>query len=1217
MKKSFYLAALALVLSLTIYSQETELTDTDYAKHPYWIEMMQDPSVNFFEVQHAFNTYWEGRDIVRSSGFKPYKRWEYRMQWRVRPDGTRYPENHVWNEYYKFIDSNPIAKSPSGDWSNLGPFTIPNGKGYRGLGRLNAVAFHPTDPDIIFAGAPAGGLWITDDGGITWTSYCDDLPTLGVSSIAVDYINPDVIYMGTGDRDAGDAAGIGVLKSTDGGMNWSTANTGIENLTVGRMIMHPTENNTIYIASTGGIYKTTDAAQTWTQQIGGNFKEIVFKADDPTTMFASKGGAFYKTTDAGDNWYHIQNGLLSGSRGVIAVTPANAEVVYFMLCSGDEFKALYRSTDAGVSFAEMSNSPNIMSWGCNGGSGGQAWYDLDIAADPTDEWTIFAGGVNCFKSSNGGATWDISSHWWGDCGVPAVHADLHVLEYNPVDGKLYAGNDGGIYWTGNGGTNWTVITDGMPISQVYKIGQSATERDLVINGYQDNGTSTLNGTQWDFTRGGDGFECIIDHEDAAYSYASLYYGSVARYYNNGNSMVVAEDGKYGIDESGAWVTPYILGEHDADVMFIGYKNIWRCDNVKAGSSQISWKRISYDLAGNNGSNMSVLEHSPANVNILYAGRSDKRVFRTDDAFSGNPVWYDITSNLPDVVTPGDIEAHPFDENIVYILLGSKVYKSYDKGISWEDISGSLPDVHKTSIACYMNSNEGLYVSSDLGVFYKEEGMSDWIWFNQGLPVDASVNEIEIFYHTDSISEDVIRAGTYGRGLWSSDMFFGAPTAGFTSSDTIIPPNCNIDFFDASNGVPHYFEWTFEGANPATSTDRNPMDIEYDTPGTYAVKLVVQNDLGEDSVYVEAYITVSSDILPDVNFIADETTPCAGNVVRFTDLTLNCPTEWTWQFGTSDISFLEGTNEHSQHPVVQFDASGSYTVTLIAVNSNGQANLTKSDYIMIGGMPLPYTEDFEGGSFEDASWTVENPDMEITWAIAEVEGNSPGNQAAWVNLFDYYKFGPRDMLISPPLDFSGFSTVGLSFQHAYASRFDLADTLIVSLSEDCGNTWTRIYSAALEELGTSPENEESFIPASADDWCGAGYGVECNILDLTAWAGEQSIKIRFETFGRFGNNIYVDNISISNSVAVENNFLNEQEIIIYPNPSEGTFNIMLPTREQGMRMRVMDIRGQIVYEESLDQKETLIQLDATDFPAGIYMINFVSDEMNIIKKIIVR
>ena len=141
-------------------------------------------------------------------------------------------------------------------------------------------------------------------------------------------------------------------------------------------------------------------------------------------LYAGGGSSVFRSTDAGATWQQMTNGLPGGSRSVIAVTPHDPLYVYCLLSNGDSYKGIYRSTDGGNSFTEMSTTPNIMSWGCDGGDGGQAWYDLDVAVDPTNKNTIYAGGVNCFKSVDGGATWDISSHWWGDCGVPAVHADL-------------------------------------------------------------------------------------------------------------------------------------------------------------------------------------------------------------------------------------------------------------------------------------------------------------------------------------------------------------------------------------------------------------------------------------------------------------------------------------------------------------------------------------------------------------------------------------------------------------------------------------------------------------------------------------------------------------------------------------------------------------------------------------------------------------------------
>ena len=204
-----------------------------------------------------------------------------------------------------------------------------------------------------------------------------------------------------------------------------------------------------------------------------------------------------------------------------------------------------------------------------------------------------------------------------------------------------------------------------------------------------------------------------------------------------------------------------------------------------------------------------------------------------------------------------------------------------------------------------------------------------------------------------------------------------------------------------------------------------------------------------------------------------------------------------------------------------------------------------------------------------------------------------------------------------MDFSSFNTVGLFYQHAYASRFSLADTLIVKISVDCGASWTRLYSATLDDLETAPEDEESFVPQTADDWCGSGYGVNCNFIDLTAYAQEKSVKIAFETFGRFGNNIYIDNVEISNSVGLNNHILQDQEILIYPNPSEAIFNIMLPIRKQTLQMSVRTVSGQLMHMESIEASNSMSSFDASALPKGVYVISFVSNEINVNRKIIVR
>jgi PKD repeat protein len=306
-------------------------------------------------------------------------------------------------------------------------------------------------------------------------------------------------------------------------------------------------------------------------------------------------------------------------------------------------------------------------------------------------------------------------------------------------------------------------------------------------------------------------ECIIDYSDDAYSYYTIYYGDIYRRYNNANEDHIAGNGTNGITESGGWVTPFILHRTDPNTIFIGYKNIWRSNNVKANTP--TWLKISDNLAGSNSNDMSVVENSPANTNILYAARSDNRLFRSDNCMDTNPSWIDLTSSLPVVSTPTSIAAHPTDPNTVYITVGNSVYKSVNKGLTWTNISLNLPAVHMNSIAYYKNDLEGLYIGTDAGVYYKDALMTSWVAFNKGLPANAKITEVEIYYDNDSVSSDVIRGCTFGRGLWASDMYHAAPVADFTASKTNITAGCSIDFTDLSGGTPTYWQWTFFGGTP--------------------------------------------------------------------------------------------------------------------------------------------------------------------------------------------------------------------------------------------------------------------------------------------------------------------------------------------------------------------------------------------------------------------
>lgn len=1195
-------------------------TTADTAAFPYWIEMMKDKSANFFETQHAFNTYWEGREITRGSGFKPFKRWEYMMQQRVSPEGIR-PEAERNMRAFKEYTSTRAPQTNASNWQPLGPFTVPSGQnGYRGLGRVNAIAFHPTDENTVYIGAPSGGLWKTTDNGLSWVSFTDILPTLGVSDIVVDHVNPEVIYMGTGDRDAGDAPGLGVWKSFDGGETWQSSNLGMGDVTVSKLIMHPNNNQLIIAATNSGIYKSTDAGLTWSKKASGDFKDLVFKPDNPNIVYGAQAGNFFRSVNNGETFTRISNGLPNGYRSGIAVTPANPELVYFIITNSDSFKGLYRSTDAGLSFSLRSTQPNIMAWDCNGGSGGQAWYDLDIAADPVNPEVIYAGGVNCFKSVNGGTSWFITSHWYGGCNVQSVHADLHVLEYSPLNNRLYAGNDGGAYWTGNAGQTWTEISDGLVISQAYKIGQSATNRDLVINGYQDNGTSTYIGGVWEAVGGGDGMECAFDPNDDRYSYSTVYYGSINRLFNNNAQGQIAGQYVNGITESGAWVTPFLIDHNDGNTMFIGYKNVWRSTNIKANNTNsVSWTKIS-DI---NTNNLSVLVQSRANTDIIYAANG-ANLYRSDNVKASGVQWLSLGANLPLNRTITAIETSPIDENVVYVVQQNKVFKSTNKGLTWEDITFGLPDVQMNTLVYYRNSPEGLYLGTDIGVFYKDAPMDDWILYSNGFPVSGIVTELEIYYDPTGPANDVIRAGTYGRGLWESPMNYSNPTADFTASETIVPLGCPIDFTDLSLGIPYEWSWSFPEAETPGSNEQNPTGIVWNTEGIFTVSLTVSNPAGFNTEQKTAYITVSSELMPLPAFSASDRVMCSGltEVIKFTDESKFCPLSWQWSFNPDDVTFVNGTSAASANPEVLFNSNTNYDVTLEVTNSSGTSTLTLDKYILIGGMPAPFMENWETQLLQTNGWVVENPDNNVTWELYPATGYDNDTVAAGIMFYSYAPpLNKRDRLISPPLNFKGFDEIVMGFNHAYARRYEQAtDSLIILISADCGDSWQRIATFSEDGSGnfqTHPILVSSlFVPQSAADWCGAPGNPGCIQIDLTPWAGMENLKVAFESVHRLGNALYIDNVYFTNAVSATFEEETGAGIHVYPNPANDRIFISSAEKLTNAEVSIYDATGKKVYSVS-GINEKLFTIDVHSFDPGLYLVSVQSGTVQFKNKVVIN
>ncbi len=233
-----------------------------------WYNQDLNSTRNFFTVNKSFQHYWKDKNIhEKGKGWKNYKRWEWFWQQRVYPDGKFPPSDVTYIEYQKlqkFEKSNKDRTLTVGSWQSLGPET--NNGGYGGLGRINVVREHPTNSNIIFAGAASGGLWKSTDGGSNWATNTDELGSLGVTDIVFNPNNSDIMYIATGDGEHYDAFSVGVLKSTDGGANWNT--TGINwslsnNKTISRLLINPDNPDILFAGGSDGIYKTTDAGANW------------------------------------------------------------------------------------------------------------------------------------------------------------------------------------------------------------------------------------------------------------------------------------------------------------------------------------------------------------------------------------------------------------------------------------------------------------------------------------------------------------------------------------------------------------------------------------------------------------------------------------------------------------------------------------------------------------------------------------------------------------------------------------------------------------------------------------------------------------------------------------------------------------------------------------------------------------------------------------------
>jgi photosystem II stability/assembly factor-like uncharacterized protein len=439
----------------------------------------------------------------RRSGWKQYARWQWLASTRLDSKG-RFDPSLSWKTWQTQVRSPGRRLSPDrGEWTSMGPAYKPeyaNAWGTRGLGRVSCVAFDPRNHDIIWVGAPSGGLWRSPDGGQTWEAKTDHLPNIGVTDILIHPEQPQVMYLALGDGDGGDSVSTGMLRTDDGGLSWQMLNLG-QGLDgawwIHKLLMHSQDPDVVFAATSEGVFRTTDAGQTWDLLIAGYFKDIEMSPADSAVLYASRWGwGVYRSENGGDTWQILRQGLPSSgfSRISLAVTPASPRAVYASYAdsggadpeAAQGFLGLYRSLDGGDSWTLQASSPNL--FGQRTGELEPNLYSLGnyaqvLVVDPSDASTVYAGSVNLWKSTDGGRTWSYITNLLGRYGAAEVHVDHHALKLLPGSSRvLYDCNDGGLHRSEDGGITWTDLSNGLVIRQIYRVGVSHHHPDHFIIG---------------------------------------------------------------------------------------------------------------------------------------------------------------------------------------------------------------------------------------------------------------------------------------------------------------------------------------------------------------------------------------------------------------------------------------------------------------------------------------------------------------------------------------------------------------------------------------------------------------------------------------------------------------------------------------------------------------------------------------------------------------
>jgi len=716
---------------------------------------------------------------------------------KEKKESTSAPVNSAvdFNNYFK-----PVK------WRNIGPF-----RGGRSVTATGVVG----DINTYYMGTTGGGIWKTDDLGISWKNISDGyFKTGSVGAISVSESDPNVVYVGMGEHAARGVMthhGDGVYKSTDAGKTWKKMGLDLTQH-ISRIAIDPQNPNIVYVAAQGalyshnkerGVFKSTNGGETWTNVLYVDDKtgcvELSMDMNNPRILYAAmteygrqpwkviSGGptsGLYKSTDAGVTWNKIHNGLPKElGKMAVAVCRSNSERVYALIESDSdkELGGLFVSTNAGDSWERLTNDHRLLQ---------RAWYYIELFTDPKDELTLYVMSAHAFRSIDGGKTWtDIS----------ATHGDYHNLWINPNNPKnMIISDDGGSPITMNGGKTWS-SQNNMPTAQFYRINVDNSFPYRIYGGQQDNtsvviasrdvagrGITTSN---WTYSAGGESAFLAFNPDDPRYVMGGSYEGTIEvldTKANAGTNIMAspfeylamdAKDMKYRYN----WNAPIIWSKHEPNTFYHASQHL-----LKTTDMGTSWTEVSPDLTRNDKSKqgrsgvpytnesvgaenygtLSYVLESPHEKGVLWTGSDDGLVHVTKD---GGTSWQNVTPPGLQECLINAIEVSPHDKATVYIATtrfkfndhSPSLYKTTDYGKTWTKISNGIPNNAFTRVVREDDVRKDLlFAGTELGVFVSWNGGKDWSPFQLNLPI-VPITDLKVH------QGDLI-AATSGRSFWILD-----------------------------------------------------------------------------------------------------------------------------------------------------------------------------------------------------------------------------------------------------------------------------------------------------------------------------------------------------------------------------------------------------------------------------------------------------------------